>query len=125
MLSWVVISVSQPVPSVHPRVTPQPDLEKSLLFAGIAASYLQILPLLTNNEARRTLFLSLLCFHKVASSSSPLFDLEPLCFDSLTSGFFRKCFVFTFIQIAGGCALSPLSPTALRTRRLCTGRATA
>jgi hypothetical protein len=107
MLSLLVIFVSQPVQSIHPSVSPQPALEKSLLFAGIAASFLHILPLLANNEARRALFLSLLCFHEVASCSSRRIDLEAPYFHNLTSCFFRKCFVFTIMRVARGCALSP------------------
>ena len=54
------------------------------------------------SDPRCTVFVPLLCFHEFANRSSHLIDLESLCFHALVSCFFRKPFIFTFIQIAGG-----------------------
>src|ERR1700730_4537387 len=50
---------------------------------------------------RSALFSPFLCFHKLANCPSHWIDLEIHCFHALASCYFRKCFVFTSIPVAG------------------------
>jgi hypothetical protein len=91
---------ASPVPSRHSLAPIRPRNSLRTLHRHTA-------PLFTTNDPLRTLFLPLLCFHKLTNRSSGAIDLQGLYFHDLTNPFFRKCFIFTSIQIARGCALSP------------------
>src|ERR1700756_2422806 len=111
MLQSLVILASQPRPSPYAPVSPQPDLE-----SRYATLYRHTAPLFTANDPLRTLFLPLLCFHKLTNRSSGAIDLQGLYFHDLTNSFFRKCFIFTSIQIARGVCPFALFRPSLRFR---------